>query len=457
MRFKFIHAADLHLDSPFTGLSGVPEAIRAVLRESTFSALNRLVDLAIREKADFVLIAGDVYESADRSLRAQVRFQKAMRRLAERGISAFVIHGNHDPLDGRDARLDLPDCVHIFAAGQVERVPVVLPGRGHVADVLGISYPTAAVNDNYALLFRREGTAPYQIGLLHANVDGAADHADYAPCTLKELVGRGLDYWALGHVHGRRILNERPFIVYPGNLQGRSVRETGPKGCYVAEVDGSGDTNLAFHALHAVRWSRRTVSIAGLRSVQELKDRLEQVVEEERHSGEGTPVVLRIVLEDRGPLHRLMQGSAAQELLEELRNGEADRAEAVVSAGIHTALTNYGAGLTGTGAAGDFVWLESMKVRTGLDVDLDVLSSSSGFVGDVLRMSEEILKDREELLRFAVACMEPMSEHPRAGAMLRRSGLAGTGGPDAEASAEWLRMAAEWLVDRLTDGEEESG
>lgn len=458
MGFTFIHAADLHLDSPFAGLSGVPEAIRAVLRESTFAALNRLVELAVREKADFVLIAGDLYETADRSLRAQVRFHKAMERLAECGISAFVVHGNHDPLDGRAARLEWPPNVHVFAAGQVERVPVVLPGKGHVADVLGISYPTAAVRDNYAMLFRREGDAAYQIGLLHANVDGAADHADYAPCTLKELTSRGMDYWALGHVHGRRVLHEAPHVVYPGNLQGRSVRETGPKGCYCAQVDDSGHTSLTFHVLDAVRWARRSVEIAGLRTEQELKDRLEQVMEEERRTSDGRPVVLRLVLEGRGPMHRILQGAFAQELLEELRNAEAERVvpeEAAEAAGwtAKSGAAGYGE-LRKEGAAG-FVWLESLKVRTGLDADHDALAASSGFIGDVLRLAEGLQQDREELLRFTEACLQPLAGHPRAGAMLRRAGLTGPDGPDAESSAEWLRAAAEWLVDRLLDGEEE--
>lgn len=474
--FRFIHAADLHLDSPFAGLSGVPETVRAVLRESTFTALSRLVELAVREKADFVLIAGDVYESADRSLRAQVRFGQAMKRLAESGISAFVVHGNHDPLDGRSAKLDLPGDVRVFPPGRAERVPVVLRDRGHVADIWGISYPAAAVRDNYAQLLGKEdagpgvesagaaggaapgahsqptavsgaGRRPYRIGLLHANVDGARDHADYAPCTLRELAVSGLDYWALGHVHTRRVLHERPYVVYPGNLQGRSIRETGAKGCYLAEVDDTGETRLEFHPLDGVRWLRRTVSIAGLSAEQELKDRLELALEEARLAAGGRPAVLRLELEGRGPLHRPLQNSLAAELLEELRLTE------TVRGGLTEALPS-GMPLE---SGYDFVWPEAMKLRTAPEADLKELASSEGLLGDVLRLTEELGSDPVKLQDFAAECMEPLASHPKAGALLRRSGLLASGAVEPAEAAEWLRQASGWLVDRLTDDTVEEG
>jgi DNA repair protein SbcD/Mre11 len=465
--FRFIHAADLHLDSPFAGLSGVPEAVRQVLRQSTFAALHHLTELAIRTKADFVLIAGDVYESADRSLRAQVRFHKAVERLAENGISAFVIHGNHDPADGREAKLSWPGLAHFFPAGQVGRIPVVLPGRGHVADVLGISYPSQAVRDNYAMSFHKEGEAPYHIGLLHANVDGASDHADYAPCTLRELLSRGMDYWALGHVHGRRVLHEEPYAVYPGNTQGRSIRETGPKGCYVVDVDEEGRTSLDFHELGAVRWEHRQVSIAGLTTEHELKERLESCLEEVRLAGGGRPSVLRLELGGRGPLHgRLQAPGFLRELADELRLAELERAgwgaASVGSSGLSAAgllasdgpHTGFGSAAPGKSTV-DFVWLEKLVDRAGAEADREVLASSPGFLGDVLRLAGEIGGDREELVRFASECMEPLLRHPKAGALLRQSGLAGDGGETQEDfAAECLEKAAEWLMDRLLAEEE---
>ncbi|RAU92098.1 DNA repair exonuclease [Paenibacillus sp. YN15] len=445
--FRFIHAADLHLDSPFAGLSGVPEPVSRLLRGSTFAALDNLTELAIREKADFVLIAGDVYDSADRSLKAQLRFHRAMKRLAENGISAFVVHGNHDPLDGREARLDWPGSVHVFKAGEAEHVPVVLAGRGHVADIQGISYPTAAVRENYALRFGRGTGGVYQIGLLHANVDGSPEHEDYAPCSLRELGAVGLDYWALGHVHTRRVLSEGPWVVYPGNLQGRSIRETGAKGCYVVEVDETGRSSLRFQALDAVRWLNRQVSIADCSTEQELKEALERAVEDARAAAEGRPSVLRIVLAGRGKLHGRLQGGFARDLAEELRRWEQERW------GLEEA-----AGGFGFGEAPPLVWLEKLVVRTGVAADREALLQAEGFLGELLRLAAELEGEPQALQVFAKECMEPLLAHHRAGALMRRTGLAADGGAgtglEAGAAAELLKQASEWLLDHLLDEEE---
>lgn len=444
--FRFIHAADLHLDSPFAGLSAVPEEIAGTLRQSTFRALERLVELAVTHRVDFVLVAGDVYESADRSLRAQFRFHKAMQRLAENGISAFVVHGNHDPSDGREARLKWPEAVHIFGTGAVERIPVVLPGRGHVADVLGISYPAAAVSDNYALSYSRSGSAPYQIGLLHANVDGAADHANYAPCSLRDLLAAGMDYWALGHIHGRRVLHEVPYIVFPGNIQGRSVRETGEKGCYMVDVDEHGGTSLVFHPLDAVRWVSREVSIAGLQTEQELREALERCLEEARQEADGRPVVVRLALTGRGTLHRRLADNFVKELADELRTGELERA----------GISGDGYGIE-EASAGNWVWIEKLSVHTGSAVNRELLIQEPGFLGDVLRLAGQIGQDPVELRRFAAQCLEPLFQHPKAGSLLRKAGLTADGeaAPHEALSSEWLERASEYLLSQLLEDKEE--
>lgn len=445
-RFRFIHGADLHLDSPFAGMTEIPPAIRKVLRQSTFTALNRLVALAIRVKADFVLLAGDVYDLADRSLRAQIRFQKAMAALAEHGISAYIVHGNHDPADGRAARLTWPPSVHFFSHGEVECVPVVTPDREHVANVYGISYPTAAVGDNYALRFRREGHGPYHIGLLHTNVDSDAGHADYAPCTKEQLARAGMDYWALGHVHGRRVLHEAPHIVYPGNLQGRSIRETGEKGCYVVDVTEEGETLLTFHPLDAVRWLRIPVSIEGAVSEQELKERLEGGLEEARGASGGRPAIVRLELTGRGPLHRIVQsGAYLAELVSELRENEAER----VSGSYLYETGNLG---DESSSEADFVWIESVRVSTGLDIDWELLASQKSFLGDLIRFSGELGEDDGQLREFAAECLAPLLNHGKAAKVL--AGDNGGNGLDPAVLDEWLKAAAEMAVDFLADEEE---
>ncbi|UJF31535.1 metallophosphoesterase family protein [Paenibacillus hexagrammi] len=339
-RLRFLHAADLHLDSPFKGMNQIPATVRERVRESTFEALSLLVNLAIQERVDFIVISGDVYDLADRSLRAQIRFQKALRHLAEEGIPAYIVHGNHDPEDGRAAKLQWPAAVHFFACDRVETAEVVKPGRGVIAHIHGISYATAAVTENLAQRFRAKAEDICQIGLLHTNVDGDASHDNYAPCSKSDLLAAGMHYWALGHVHTREVLNESPAIVYPGNLQGRSIRETGPRGCYIVDIQEDGRAELTFHALDQVRWFRESLSVAGMQTEQELKDRLGELLERVRAEADGRDAVVRIVLEGRGPVHGLLRrGRALDELTAELREDEAERSR--------------------------FVWIESIEDRTG--------------------------------------------------------------------------------------------
>jgi DNA repair protein SbcD/Mre11 len=232
--FRFMHAADLHLDSPFAGMAALPQGIRESLRQSTFLALTHMVQLAIQQKVDFVLISGDVYDLSDRSLRAQIRFQKAMQRLSASGIAVYIVHGNHDPEDGLSAKLNWPAGVHFFSTQEVEVLPVVVENKGEIARIYGISYATAAVTENLVrrisekhasmkniinlghasdagLAEHAEGSignlklnSSFKIGLVHTNVDGDKGHANYAPCSMQDLLGAGMDYWALGHVHTDR-------------------------------------------------------------------------------------------------------------------------------------------------------------------------------------------------------------------------------------------------------------
>ena len=177
-----------------------------------------------------LLVAGDIYDGADRSLRAQLHFADGLAQLEKAGIRSFIRHGNHDPLDGWEARLDLPaGCVRF--GPEVDGFPV-FPDERERATVHGVSYPTREVRENLTPLFAEAGSGQgFNIGLPHANVGGNPDHDSYAPCSVSDLAETGLDYWAMGHVHTRQTLRERnPTIVYPGNPQGRHPNEPGARG-----------------------------------------------------------------------------------------------------------------------------------------------------------------------------------------------------------------------------------
>src|SRR5215471_10073160 len=268
---RFVHAADLHLDSPFRGLANTSTKLRDELQAATLGAFARIVDHTIESKADFLLLAGDLYDSKDRSLRALVAFRRQMERLAERDISVYIVHGNHDPLNGWGSEFQLPPNVTTFS-GRMDTEPFIRRGR-EVASITGVSYTRERVMENLAASFKVAGDSPYSVAVLHTNVGGQTGHADYAPTTVEELSAAGFDYWALGHVHTRSVLATDPaMIVYPGNIQGRHAREGGPRGCYQVDVDTQGRANLHFIETNVVRWAHIAVSIAGHSRLSGLVD-----------------------------------------------------------------------------------------------------------------------------------------------------------------------------------------
>lgn len=433
--FRFVHAADLHLDSRFAGLSHIPGPIRNYLREAAFAALGRLVAVAVEEEADFVVISGDVYDSADSSLQSQLRFHEALTEFSKRGIAVYLIHGNHDPLDGPRLHMDLPEGVTVFGADVPEQVTAVRRSDGREAAVVsGLSYPTAKVTENTSLRYRRkEGNRLFHIALLHANVDGDPAHETYSPCTRRDLIDSGFDYWALGHIHTRRILHERPYIIYPGNIQGRSVKETGPKGCYVVDVDGGGIASLRFRELDEVRFLIRDISIDEMVRETEWIEAVEQSVEDIRALHPELMSVVRFRITGRGSVHRVLaEKGAVGDLLDELRRREALRAEQGLFRGL--------------------VWTEGFSLESGTEVDRERLLAEDSFLGEMMRVAAESAGNGQALDEFARAALAPLAENRE----LRRL-LAEIGEDEMRA---WLMRAAETAVTLLSDvmepGEEES-
>ena len=430
--FRFLHAADLHLDSRFAGLAQLPQAIRSYLRESTFAALGRLVCVAVEQKVDFVVISGDVYDVTDASLQGQLRFREALDELGSHGIQVFLIHGNHDPLDG--PRLAAEPPAHVTVFGGTEPGQAIARRRGggsEVAVVSGISYPTAKVTENTALRFSRQpGSSLFHIALLHGNVDGDLQHETYSPCSRKDLIGRGYDYWALGHIHKRSILHDHPPIVYPGNIQGRSIKETGPKGCYTVEVDAEGAAVLQFHELDLVRWQVCEIPIEGLADEAEWTRAVENAVEDIR---EGTPQLMSVVrfrLTGRGALHKILsEKGAADDLLSELQRRETIRAERREYAGL--------------------VWTEGFSVETGLAIDREHLLQEDSFLGEMLRLAGRSGETGHGLDELVGSALRPLMENQELRKLL--SALS------SEEKLDWLRSAAELGITLLSGMEEPVG
>ncbi len=419
--FTFIHAADLHLDSPFKGLSKAPSAVRDRLRESTFAALRRLGELAQRERADFVVLAGDLFDAADRSLRAQLRLQRALGDMAGRGIRTYIVTGNHDHEGGRQAKLDWPEGVYAFGSSQAECRTALTREGEPAAHIYGISYPTRAVGDNLALRFKKREGAPFHIAVLHANVNGDPAHDDYAPCRLEELTASGFDYWALGHVHDRRVLSEYPHVVYPGNLQGRSVKETGSKGAYAVSVSGSGKVDMRFHDLADVLWQEIAVPIDGMEREQQLQEAMLDALENARRASAGRATIARLRLEGRGALHeRLLRSEAAEEWLEGLRES-----------------------LTPPEEADDWVWPESLLVRTAGELRLKRAAEEDGFLGELVRGGLLAAADPETAKAMLDEATAALRKQPRLRQWLD--------GRSREEREQWIRRATELSASLLRD------
>ena len=321
-RIRFVHAADLHLDSPFTGIrSTAPENVGNALYAATFKAYENIIELCISKRVDALLVAGDIFDGADRSLRAQRGFIEGLERLDDAGIRSFVCHGNHDPLDGWEAKLTYPPSCHRFG-GEWESVPVFddAPDR---AVVYGISYPQREVKRNLARRLRDIDPEPFSIGLLHANVGGDPNHEPYAPCALDDLVQSDVNYWALGHVHTRRVLHDQaPTVVYPGNPQGRSPSETGARGVYLVEIDDSSTANPHFRPMDTVRWKRPEIDISEFETEQQLLDALHARMQGLLQCSQGRSVVACMTLTGRGTLNRSLHRPNAIDALCEIVNDE---------------------------------------------------------------------------------------------------------------------------------------
>lgn len=385
-QITFVHSADLHLDSPFSGLSDISPSLGSILRKATFRAFENAVSFAIRKEADLFLITGDIYDGEDRSVRAQVFFLSQLKRLSEKGIAVYIALGNHDPLSGWECDRDFPPLVTRFGA-EVESIPLVI-GGSRVGTVHGYSYPYREVTENIALRFAGRRGEGINIALLHCNAAGRKGHENYAPCSLEDLKAARMDYWALGHGHTAEILCEDPLMVYPGNIQGRTIRESGKKGVFYVtmtlpdEKTASRGT-VEFVPCDVVRWRSEELSIEGFDRDEDFFTALDDLRDDVRREGGGRPTLLRVLLTGRGRLYRLFQ-----------RPGFLSGPH-----GVKEAFNDEEEGKS------DFVHIEEILEKTAPPLDLDTLAAGDHFTGDFLKEVRSFL-DGGELQKKLFAILD---------------------------------------------------
>lgn len=296
--FRFLHAADLHLDSPLRGLSRYEGAPVEALRGATRRALENLVQLALDQQVDFVVIAGDLYDGDWKDYNTAQFLVRQMSRLDKAGIPVVAISGNHDAQSKLTRQLHLPSNVRMLS---VERPDTVRYDHLGVA-IHGQGFEQAEVTRDLSLDYPARERSWFNLGLLHTSADGREGHARYAPCSLEGLRKHGYDYWALGHIHKREVLCEEPHVVFSGNTQGRHIREEGDKGVTLVTVEDGLVKQLEHLSTDVVRWSRLTVDLSGAEETDEVVSVLRDELERAARSGGDRMLAARVELVGHSPV-----------------------------------------------------------------------------------------------------------------------------------------------------------
>jgi DNA repair protein SbcD/Mre11 len=388
--FRFLHAADIHLDSPMRGLETDPDAPAALLRGASRAAVRNLIDVAIAERVALVLIAGDLYDGDWQDCRTGLFFIEQAGRLAAYGIPLVIVAGNHDAASVITRHLRLPPSATIFphdgcGTRVFDQLGVAIHGR---------SFATRAVTEDLSRHYPAPLPAFFNIGMLHTSLTGRPGHDNYAPATVEALIAKSYDYWALGHIHAREIVHEDPWIVFPGNLQGRQVRESGPKGATLVMVRDGRVMKIEHRSLDAVRWYSVEVPLGGERDLDGAMERVAFVLREAVEAAARRPIAARVRL------------TGATELHEELLAKAETVREGVVAAG-----REHGA---------DAVWIERVTIETVSKADLhtligrpDVLARLNAILDELVADGgSAILGDYPERLRQRIPIPDPDGTHP---------------------------------------------
>ncbi len=361
---KFIHTADIHLDSPLVGLAAYKDAPVSLLRTVTRDAFTRLVDVAIEEAVDFMVIAGDLYDGTWKDYNTGHFFCREMGRLNKVGIPVYLLFGNHDAESEMTKKLTLPTNVHTFEARKantfrIDALKVALHGR---------SYKEAATFDNLVSGYPAPVAGWLNIGVLHTALGGYTEHVNYAPCSLAELTAKGYDYWALGHVHEHAILQKSPWVVFPGNLQGRHIRETGARGAVLVTADEAGIQSVERVLVDLLRWHVVEVDASQDGTLQEVVRSVglafERLLAE---TPESIYLSVRVCIKGKTAVHGELFGLESQ--LREDILGQA------------------------AGQGTDRLWVEKVRLETQPDVDAVDLATRSDAIADLQKFLDEAPED----------------------------------------------------------------
>ena len=362
--FRFIHAADLHLDSPLRGLSRYESAPAESIRDACRRAFKNLVDLAIEKKVSFVLLAGDLYDGDWKDYSTGIFLSQQMGRLGRDNILVFAVAGNHDAANKMTKALNCPKNMTILSSQKVETIRI----DDLSVTIHGRSFPTQRVEKNLAVEFPAADRGTFNIGLLHTSLNGREGHGVYAPCSVDDLRSKGYQYWALGHVHKQEFVSKDPWIVFPGCIQGRHIKETGAKGCVLVTVEDNAVTTTEKCSLDVFRWSKCVVDLSDAVEMRAVHECTRKSIELERASADGRPMAMRIRFEG--------ETSVSDEMA-----AYPERLEQEIKA-------------LGAEIAGDELWIERIENKTTRKLKLESTLSDDSMLG---QLHKEILATSDNL------------------------------------------------------------
>lgn len=399
---RFVHASDLHLDAVFPGLSKeVPTELAMQLHNATFVTFNRLIQFCIDSQPDFLLLSGDIYNEEDHSIHAPLTLRDGCLTLKQAGIHVFIVHGNHDPYSSRMKSITWPENVTIFGT-EVTNVPFTAPDGTLLARIYGISHATNRESKNLASQFIKTDDTCLHIAMLHCTIGREHQTDKYAPCSSKDLIASGMDYWALGHVHDYQEVLQHPLAIYPGCIQGLHINEQGEKGCVLIEATphGSGYTfHKQFYPLATVLWHTLDIcldevanSISSEDSPKELSlDSIENIFYDlldsfvENLSPGWETVIIRLSLRGCTPLDPILrQHNNLDELLERLRQ---------------PATHTYS------------FWIKDITLLTTPPICEQDLLTREDLLGETIRLSKAISISDENLNQIKQEALSPLFSH----------------------------------------------
>jgi exonuclease SbcD len=299
MAFRFVHTADIHLDSPLRTLALREPALAELIGGATRKAFAAVIDLCFAEQVDALLIAGDLYDGEQTSMKTARFLADQLRRVHEAGVRTFVIRGNHDAESRITRELTLPESVKVFG-GRAESVALAEGGLDVV--VHGVSFAQKHAPESLLPKFRASHDGAVNIGMLHTSLGGSPSHDRYAPCSPGELHDHGFQYWALGHIHQRFVEKGSSTIVMPGNPQGRDINEPGPKSATLVTIADDRAISVEERPTSVAEFGRVAVELSRADDWRAALKRIEAALEGARAAAASEQLVARLTLKGETPL-----------------------------------------------------------------------------------------------------------------------------------------------------------